>query len=368
MGGRKMFCPKCGKEALGDEQFCKECGAPLPVSEDSTEEAEPQQATVSDARADARVDAQSDARQDTRVDARPDVRPDAQQDLMPDAQQDAQPEAQPTGLHAQASTIGPEEDLPAGQNGGPQANEPAKSRKPVLIAAIIGALVIVGVLVFALLPKGGDAKLKATVSNGNVQSSSSNKSEADEEAAKKKSAEEEAAKKKAAEEEAAKKKAAEEEAAKKKAEEDAAKKAAEEEEARRAAEEEAARKEEEARTTAVNDANARGMYVMQGTVRYTTVDERAAEVGESGYAPGISLVLLYLDSPQDFNVQGTGGAMTVNTDVVSINNADAAGLGDADGVHVCVAASPSDLSAVSRRANTYSLFKIGANVELLYTD
>ena len=98
---------------------------------------------------------------------------------------------------------------------------------------------------------------------------------------------------------------------------------------------------------------------MQGTVRYTTYAERAAEVGDNSPSDG-QLVLLYLDASQSFSTPAYGSEAAVTTDVVAINNADAVGL--ADGAHVCVAASPSDVSYIPRRAAGSKLFSASANV------
>ncbi len=120
------------------------------------------------------------------------------------------------------------------------------------------------------------------------------------------------------------------------------------------------------------EAEAQGLQVATGTVRITTVEERANEIdsrlaGELANEAGNQLALVFFDEGAATVTGKSGdgmGQMTKDTESLEITNADELGL--ADGDHVCIGMNAGDLQYSS--SVRYDLVPVQGPVSLIYKD
>ncbi|MDO4797919.1 MAG: zinc ribbon domain-containing protein [Coriobacteriales bacterium] len=224
----------------------------------------------------------------------------------------------------------------------PQAQDALGRHRNVLVLAV-SALSAVLVLLIVMLVVKNQAPAPATVP------ATEQAQQADQKAAQEKTEEQ----KKQEQEQAAK---AKEEQAKKE----------QEAEAQRLAQLEAEH------TRLREEAQAQGLQVAMGTVRDTTVGERANEI-DSRLASNFSsqlgdrMVLVLFDDGA-ISVSGMSGdgmgSRTADTSSIEVTNPDELGL--ADGDHVCIAMNPGEIRFSS--SVRYDLVPVSGPVQLLYKD
>lgn len=291
------FCIKCGTELRDDAAFCPSCGASQPLEGDSKEEA-PATNPVQGANPNS---------------------------VVPTS-------AAPT--HAAPST-----------GAQPSNKPPQQNRTRILLVSVAILLVaVVAVLVIVSAGGSGGAGGHAPVPSANTSADAEAQRQKEEAEKQKAEAEKEKA---AAEKEKAEAERQKAEAEKKAAEEQAA--AQKKVEEQKAAEAQRAANAESEHQKLRNDAEAQGLQVITGVVQYTTMGDRAMEVGGSRLASNFSsqsgtpMCLIQFDNSQTITGKsGDGmGSSTFDIGVIDVTNGSEIGL--PDGAHVCVAVSPSDL-------------------------
>ncbi len=311
------FCIKCGTELGKDAAFCPYCGASQPLESDSKEEMS-----------------------------------------APNRPQGASSKGVAPKTVNLVREASPKKAVPTTTDQQP-SKPPQNNRTRILLVSVaILLVVVVAVLVVVGAGSSGGAGGQAPV-NSSVAAANAEAQRQKEEAEKQKA---EAEKEKA---EAEKQKA---EAEKKAAEEQAAaqKKVAEQ----KAAEAERAASAESEHQKLRSDAEAQGLQVITGVVQYTTMGERAMEVGGDRLASNFSsqsstpMCLVLFDNSQTIVAKSGDGMGSSTFDIGVIEATNGSEIGLPDGAHVCVAVSSSDLFFAS--SIKFELAPASGPVTLLY--